>query len=294
VFIALTGDFHNALNWTPTGVPSSQDRIAIPTGHVCYVLASATVDTANIETGAKVWVQASSSSGNVTLTLVNSANNIGGFPDNSLIDGVLECSGGGGSNAHLYFQGSHTVAGNGSIEMGGGEIVINDSKTLTSDLAQASSGIRGGFTMRSLGLTQVKRAVFRNRGMVAATGDITFESNLDLTDVHGALWGVGCKQEVTFKRNAPFLQGDFFPLHVTRCGGFWRFEAAVATCGSYTRGYGGLYVIHDGAFMYKDFIATPGVPSSCDNPGVNGPGTTDCTDLWEVAQGNYGYCCTCE
>jgi hypothetical protein len=156
-FIAGGGDFHDPLNWSPPGVPTSADRVVIPSGGTCYIQQDTMIDTVEIEAGATLLLDPLVT--NITLTLLNSTNNTGGFPDNSLIDGTLECASGGFGTlfSHLYFDSTHTLTGEGVVRLTGGDIIINDARTLTNELAVPGKGVRGGYTVRALGSAEVKR-----------------------------------------------------------------------------------------------------------------------------------------
>ena len=66
VFIAQQHFFHEPTAWSPTGVPTAQDRIVIPANSTCYVVLDATVDTVDVQAGGLLIVHGESAGTKLT------------------------------------------------------------------------------------------------------------------------------------------------------------------------------------------------------------------------------------
>jgi hypothetical protein len=287
-FVPSTGVWNTASNWSPVGVPGTADRVVIQSGQTCTLDVTTTADTLNIEGTATLVIP-----DGYTLTLENDNDNISpSGADNSVVDGTLAIQGSSTTDAVLRFAtATHKVSGGGKItgqQTDHALIKIAAGKRLYNQLAASGKGIRGSMTI--LSESNLTKGELTNEGLIECGDEnnarLVLAADTTLADVSGAIWSVNaCKGELVFNEPATTLVGDFVTGSQS---GTFEINQNVKTCGSYSRGGGGVNVASGKTFKYAYFIY-----GGCPNPGTASVDPTGCNYPWSLGSGNTGQCINC-
>lgn len=207
-FQPTSGDWGNANNWSPARLPTSSDRVCIPSGKD----ATLQDDDAAVDGEAKSLDLDGSL--NIAGGAVLEVGDSGTSDLTSNIDGPITLQ---GSGSVIYFKtNNHTLAdssSNGEIvgQNASAEIKIEPGKTLTSGLDGSTKGIRG--MMKIVRAAAGSNATFHNAGVVHANdaGTLLFDVNVSLDDDANAEWNVSTSSSAVlrFETDATTLSGPF-------------------------------------------------------------------------------------
>jgi len=277
-----------ATNWTPNGVPGSNDSATIPVSLTCAVDANQDVSTVDVEGTLNI----NAESPPIVLTF----HNVNGT--NSTVNGSINMLASGLKLSELHFvNASHRVSGSGKITgmALGNKIVMGHFITLHNLLATTSQGVRGTMTIDASATLSPSPATFDNEGICESTGEIDLTANVALSDISGALWitsGANCPV-MRFYHTAA-LYGDL--TNTYQAAGLFDFEATVTTCGTWTWNGGEILVTPGASFDYVGFSAGTSPPANCTNNPAGGQSTLTCnggTLTCFTLQSSVGSCNSC-
>lgn len=285
-----SGDFHEAANWDPLGIPDADDRIIIPKDKTCNVWQDATVDTIEVQSdgASDGWLEIKPG---VTLTLENDDDNCGLAPNcnhgaqNSLIDGTVYIWGdhhGSGPGVLAITTASHQFNGVGEVtaDASDAEITVASGLTLTNNLD--TKGINGDLTIAGLG-------TFNNIALVNGN-KFLYVASAVVDDAPGARWMTGCGDCIIFETGSVTLDGDFTEDDPDDPGaGTFVFKDDVKTCGAYERDCGSITLENNATFKYATFVDLSN--GECGNPGIGQQSPGSCSDPWIVGSDVTGNIC---
>jgi hypothetical protein len=296
---SVSNNFHDAGNWTPNGVPTHDDRVVIPSGETCNVVANGatvefTIDTMEVDGVLNI-------DDGITLILENDDDNVAGgglgpsSPDDTTIDGIVNV--GASSGGTLFVKmlwptlAEHVFGGDGTLRGFDDSVIrILGGDVFTSLLgASGANGIMGSFTIDT---GSSATATFNNEGRIVAdnNGLIVLDQFLILDDIADAIWEVNgtCQtgfSEMQFHRAAT-IDGDF----VTDSHACFHFFEDVKTCGALVDEFcNGLEVESGVVFSYADYVGG----MFCTNPGTDPGGVVDCDNPYTYDENDPLYCAGC-